>query len=565
MSEINITRKVFLEREELMRLQEFLRDDIARNAIIGNTRQFGIIQTEFVANDTNFQVSQGTAAGTIQFTKERSQALDIDGDLIRLAATDNIAVTDDSNWYWVRISHVFRRHEVGTVSVNTNGQLTGISTLFNDVLRGQATDVPVRIRFQQTDGTAAVNNGTYEVVDVTDNTNALLTSVVGFQAESNLNYIVVGTTPVGEVISTEQLTGLYQYDSCLVELIQETATDTPPALPANGANRYFYVARVMNNSGTVSVQDKRDIDDTYWKFNVPGVNGAIINRPIGAPPDTEQYALLGSIPNTVSQFAHFLFVGAGAIQGYIAFIRLNHVNPVGLNVISAQVTIVRDAENNAMNPVFYTRVNTTDNVIELWLRSPTERIAPGAELMPGVISLLSESIGAGGGNWRYADSFTWSATVPSNITLATAVGNVYSRAGTNLDYDLTINTLSTRVNELRSDSLWVNLTPVTGNLNVAASRAWGRQRGNVVTLCFLFRRNATPTGAGAATLYNLPSTIAPPAGTPGDNSIPFTVVDGSSPYAPHAMRIGLNGAIFVTDIMDLLENSVYEGSVTYLV
>ena len=272
MSELNFTRKIFLEREEISRFQEFLLDDVAHNTVIGNTTDYGIIRTEFTGNDTNFLVSNGTSAGSIQIAKARSQAVNIDGNLIRLEATDNIAVTADSNYYWVRISYQERRYELGTVSVSNNGQLTGIGTTFTDVLRGQATDVPVRIKFENIDGTTPTNNGTYEVVNVVDNTNAILTSVTGFTTETNLRYVVIGTTPIGELVSTEQLTGLYKYDSCLVELIQETTVNTPPALPANGTNRFFYVARVINNGTTVTIEDRRT---NYWNFNTPGLDGKL--------------------------------------------------------------------------------------------------------------------------------------------------------------------------------------------------------------------------------------------------------------------------------------------------
>ena len=53
MSQINFTRKTFLEKEEIARLQEFLRDSPSENAIIGNTSKWGILRTDF-QNDTDF-------------------------------------------------------------------------------------------------------------------------------------------------------------------------------------------------------------------------------------------------------------------------------------------------------------------------------------------------------------------------------------------------------------------------------------------------------------------------------------------------------------------------------
>ena len=444
MSEINFTRKTFLEREELNRLQEFLRDDIAFNAVVGNTRQYGIIQTEFVGNDTNFQVGTGTNAGTIQIAKEQSQAIDIDGNLIRLLARDNIAVTDDSNWYWVRISHEFRRFEEGTVSLNSNGQLTGIGTSFLEVLRGQATDVPVRIRFVELDGTTPTNNGTYEVVNVVDDTNAVLTSLTAFQNESNLRYIVIGSTPIGEIVSTEQLEGLYNYDSCQIELVQETVADTPPALPANGANRYFYIARVMNTSGTLTIQDRRDFDENYWRFNIPGIAGAIIMRNLPAPTALNNYMMLGYIGNASTQVEHFLVSGVGAFAGYLAWVRLGRVN-TAVAVTDVRVLVINDNANVDQNPSFHYRNNITDNRIELWVESPDELLEAGFELSPGSISLVSEELGGGATAWVYADSFTWTGTAPTSLVAARTSYGVYAGDETEYALDTELSNIRTSI------------------------------------------------------------------------------------------------------------------------
>ena len=409
MSELNLTRKTFLEVEELNRFQEFLQDDIATNTIVSNTTQFGIIQTNFTGTDTNFQVSQGTGSGTIQFATARSQALDADGRLIRLLATDNIAVTDDSSWYWIRISHEFRRHEVGTVSINTDGQMTGTGTLFNQVLRGQATDVPVRIRFQEIDGTNATNNGDYEVVDVIDDTNAILTSSVVFQTEADLRYIVIGSTPIGEVVSTAQREGIYQYDSCNVELIAETTLETPPALPANGTGRYFYVARVMNVGGTVTVQDQRDIDDTYWKFDVPGIQGAIITRPLPAPTAINQYMLIGTIELVVSHFVRLFWQGCGQNDGTVIDLRLENVRSGGTS--TPAITDIVIAGTGTHRPRFVHEIDAANSRVNIYARSTDQTSA--APFLPGYVSFVGENIQAGGTAFSFADNFTWTNTAPT--------------------------------------------------------------------------------------------------------------------------------------------------------
>ena len=497
MSQVNFTRKVFLEQEELNRFQEFLQDDIAQNTIISNTTQFGIIQSDFVDPDTNFLVSQGTGSGTIQFAKDQSQALDADGDLIRLLAIDNIDVTDDSNWYWVRISHVFRRHEVGTVSVNTNGQMTGVNTSFGEVLRGQVTDVPVRIKFQQIDGSAAVNNGNYEVVSIIDNTNAVLTSTVGFQAESNLQYVVIGSVPIGEVVSPTQLGGIYFYDSCSVELVEETTLETAPDLPANGEGRYFYVARVMNTSGTVTVQDKRDIDDTYWKFSVPGIQGAIIRRTLPAPPEEDQYMLLGSINGAVTHYTRFFFQGCGPNEGSVIDLRISNVR-VGTNNVASINDVIVTGGAATFRPRFRHYVNSATNRVDIYVQSTTQ--TPVGPFIPGYIVFVGETIEAGNDGFEYADSFTWSDTEPPTPNVLSATRFLaYGTSGVVDDVNELIDEVSTDVTNLEAvvdginDTLSVREVFINGphGTNITDRGIYVRQYGLVVVATGFFDHNGT--------------------------------------------------------------------------
>lgn len=266
MSTLNITRNIFLEKEELRRLQQFLADDITQKLFVKNTVSFGLVLSDFVnPNPLDFQIQVGTNVGTIKLAND-SFALDLDGLLVSMKAVDNLAVPSNGAWYWVRVSHQYDPTEAGTCSIDINGNLTGVNTLFQDVLRGQATEVPTKIKFRKADGSALVNSQAYELVDVTSNISASLTGG-SFVAESNLQYIVVGATPISEFLTAEQLTGLYQYDSCNVELVAEEVLNTPPVINFID-DKTFYVARVQNISGTVSVQDKRS---QWWSFNIPGI------------------------------------------------------------------------------------------------------------------------------------------------------------------------------------------------------------------------------------------------------------------------------------------------------
>lgn len=267
MSKLNINRNIFLEKEELVRWQEFLGDTTSDAVTLGNTTAYGILRTDFTGSETDFLVEQGTNSGTVKIVN-RSLAIDSDNLKAVLEPIDNFVIPNDSSWYWLRVSHKFRRHEVGTVSVDINGNLSGVGTKFTEVLRGQATDVPTKIKFLDSNEDPASNSSNYEVVEVTDDENAVLGGNVSFAAESNLFYVVIGATPINEAITSEQEDGLYAYDDCLLELVAEESLDTPPTT-GFVQDKTFYIARVQNTGVSLTIQDKRT---EYWNFNIVGIN-----------------------------------------------------------------------------------------------------------------------------------------------------------------------------------------------------------------------------------------------------------------------------------------------------
>jgi hypothetical protein len=267
MSKININRNIFLEKEELARLQDFLINSTSSQALLDNTENWGIVRTVFTGVSPDFLIEAGSNSGTIKIAA-LSKAVDIDKLLIKQIPIDNIAVTAGA-FYWVKISHKYINTEEGTCSIDPSGNLTGSGTLFSSVLRGQSTEVPVKIKFVKSDGSAATNSGIYEVSELnvsTPDISAILTGTT-FTSESSLKYIVIGSTPLGETITSPQVNGLYQYDSCNIELVIESTLETPPSSLV--PDKQFYVARVKNTSGTVAIEDKRGTQ--YLTLNVEGV------------------------------------------------------------------------------------------------------------------------------------------------------------------------------------------------------------------------------------------------------------------------------------------------------
>lgn len=261
MSKLNINRNIFLEREELLRWQKFMLESPVNKTFLANTLNWGIIDTSGGGTVLDFKVEAGTNPGTIKIAN-LSRALISSGLMIEQSTIDNIAIPNDGNYYWLKIGHQYSNLEEGVCSITSDGQVTGVNTIFTDVLRGQSLETPVKIKFSN----SVSNTGIYEVVDVVNDTNLIL-SGNSFTAESGLKYFVVGCTPIGETITSEQQLGLYFYDSCNLTQVLETTLNTAPAGKVQDLE--FWIARVINNGGTITIEDKRT---EYWEYYIKGVS-----------------------------------------------------------------------------------------------------------------------------------------------------------------------------------------------------------------------------------------------------------------------------------------------------
>lgn len=271
MSKINISRNVFLEKEELTNMLSFLVTAPLMKAVLQASYSFGMITNDpskinpntvnKPADEDNlvdpFKVETGANSGTIKILP--GMALTSQGNFIDINVEDNIAVPNDSNFYWVKIGYQTRNYEKGYVSVNSQGVVSG-SVNFSGKVRGQSSSTPVSIRFEKQDGSVPINNGVYQIVNVIDNQNLLLTSASTFVAESNLRVIVLGTLPLGGVLTSEQRNGLYTYDDYVISLVPEVSVSTPPEKEADE----YYIARVQNSGGTVSVSN--EVKSEYWSL-----------------------------------------------------------------------------------------------------------------------------------------------------------------------------------------------------------------------------------------------------------------------------------------------------------
>lgn len=270
MSQLNFNRNVFLEREELVNFQSFLSSRMLFQILMEATCTFGIVTNdpakaagsgtapEGIEYNDPFIVQQGTVANSIRVLT--GMAINSLGQVIYIPSMeDNIQVPNDSMYYWVKIAYTTRNYELGLVSINTQGVVSG-TTDFSGKVRGQSTNTPTCIRFVKQDGSIPLNNGIYQVVNVIDNQNLMLTSNVTFVAEANLRPIILGTLPLGGTFSASQREGLYTYDHYEISLVQETEVETPPE---KGENEFF-IARINNTGGTFSIDNT--VKSEYWSL-----------------------------------------------------------------------------------------------------------------------------------------------------------------------------------------------------------------------------------------------------------------------------------------------------------
>lgn len=273
MSKLNFNRNIFLEREELNNFQSFLASNMLMQALMQATYSFGVISND--PSKTNpklegmttpqaitgindpFVVELGTVKGSIKVLP--GIALTSTGNFIAINVEDNITVPNNGTYYWVKIGYQTRNYEPGFVSINTKGVVSG-TTNFIGKVRGQSTQTPTYIRFIKEDGSVPLNNGNYQVVNIIDSQNLLLTSATTFVAEANLRPIILGTLPLGGVFSQEQLNGLYTYDSYKVTLVQEVSVNTPPEKEIDE----YYISRVVNNGGSVVIDNSKKTE--YWSL-----------------------------------------------------------------------------------------------------------------------------------------------------------------------------------------------------------------------------------------------------------------------------------------------------------
>ena len=246
MSRLKFSSNLFLEVNELQRFNKFLEEDGWKRAMKAISKNFGIVEN---ASNSYFKVTPRAGSNSV-IVINAGIAFDSNMDAIVMTDDLELSVGNTGSNRWVILSRAVTNEEQGTVSINSDGSLSGIGTEFTKVLRGQP-NFPVKVKFNSTS-----NNGEYEVVSVTSDTSALLSG--SFVNQSNIKYSVVGTFTPG-FQPTEDNKMIYEYDSYNIEVVDSEDR------PAVSEDEFILAMISFDASGSMNVSDER----IRYMFNNP--------------------------------------------------------------------------------------------------------------------------------------------------------------------------------------------------------------------------------------------------------------------------------------------------------
>lgn len=305
MSKINIHRGTFLEKEELVRMLSFLSENPSVEGILSASVSFGLVSPRAVAGEP-FTMRAGLNLGAASM--KGGYVIPSTMKSFKVEDNEDFPIPDDSIFYWVKVSLETTHWEEGSVQVTANGTVSG-TVHFMNVVRGQGSGVPTCIRFAKADGTTPANSGVYQVVDVLSDTELVLASGQTFTAESDLKVIVLGTIPMGQAFTADQLEGLYTFDRCKISLV---ATPDDGTIPAKAPDE-FYIARVQNNGGIVTVLDERT---EFWSLGFGSGHGNYKFH-ITPTPSNAKVIINGITTETVEFSKSTNFLWSVSYPGYI--------------------------------------------------------------------------------------------------------------------------------------------------------------------------------------------------------------------------------------------------------
>lgn len=238
MSRLKISPNLFLEVNELNRLVKFMDEDGYKRAFKALIDSFGIVEN---ASNNFFKTTIKPGSSDVVIV---NSGLAFDSAMNAIILENNLEMTVENTGEnrWLVLSRAVSNFEKGKVSINLDGTLTGLSTEFTKVLRGQP-NFPVKIKFQ-----SLLNTNEYEVVRVISDTSAIISG--NFVAEADLSYSVIGTFTPGYQ-ADEDYKNIYEYDSCDIRIVDSSDT------PVIGTDEYILCKITFDISGGMNVTDKR--------------------------------------------------------------------------------------------------------------------------------------------------------------------------------------------------------------------------------------------------------------------------------------------------------------------
>lgn len=239
MSKLKLSPNLFLEVAELENFRRLMVDEGYKAVFKSMVKNFGIARD---SDNNAFEITATGEANVISIAPGVAWTKEFDRIISREAVT--LQAVQSETKTWIILSRAITNYEAGTVSVTTDGTLTGVGTEFTKVLRG-GDNFPNAVKF--IDSTKNILN--YEVINVVSDTSAVVAAPA--VAESNLHYGVVGAFTPGFVPSSANEL-IYEYDSFQIRMVQ---SDTIPEVQAG---EEFIIAQLNWESGEMSIVDMRN-------------------------------------------------------------------------------------------------------------------------------------------------------------------------------------------------------------------------------------------------------------------------------------------------------------------
>lgn len=233
------------------------RDDIS--AVLSLSSSYGIVSPDSKVG-ASFAVSLASKGNAVNIAG--GYIVTSENRAYKLSDVSEFAIPVDNQFYWLKVSSRERNYEDGMVQVDVSGNVSG-TVSFNGVVRSQSSGVPTCIRFVKSDGSTPKNSQVYQVVNIVDDNNIVLSGGQVFVKESDLRVVVLGSVPMGRRFTDEQLEGLYTFTDVEISLVEEVSTGKAPE---KGVDE-FYIARIKNNSGNIVWSDERS---EFWSLGSGG-------------------------------------------------------------------------------------------------------------------------------------------------------------------------------------------------------------------------------------------------------------------------------------------------------